>query len=74
MCMTRLGAPTPPTPPASPICFPLNSQTSVTSFNRNNDILQSQSQPTTTGIPTSVSVKLTAISGHKSKAISSPIP
>lgn len=26
MCMTRLGAPTPPTPPASPVCFGLNYQ------------------------------------------------
>lgn len=26
MCMTRLGAPTPPTPPASPLCFGLQQQ------------------------------------------------
>lgn len=26
MCMTRLGAPTPPTPPASPLCFGLQAQ------------------------------------------------
>ena len=27
MCMTRLGAPTPPTPPASPVCFGFSSIT-----------------------------------------------
>ncbi|XP_075589116.1 uncharacterized protein LOC124496582 isoform X2 [Dermatophagoides farinae] len=81
MCMTRLGAPTPPTPPASPVCFPLNSQTSVTACQSNNGIIQLQSQSktttTTTKIPSSVSiksVKLTSIPSHKSKAISSSFP
>ncbi|XP_075678858.1 uncharacterized protein LOC113798834 isoform X1 [Dermatophagoides pteronyssinus] len=80
MCMTRLGAPTPPTPPASPICFPLNntSQTSILNTTCQNGSQQSTTTATTTTqLAKSSPVKLTAtttISGHKSKAIISSPP
>lgn len=39
MCMTRLGAPTPPTPPASPVCFGFSY--SATTLTNNSNTMQS---------------------------------
>lgn len=48
MCMTRLGAPTPPTPPASPVCFGLQ-PTTFTGTNRRCQSAQGSAPPASKG-------------------------